>query len=99
MVFARYALAAIFILLNAPPASAQTKIRYLLTSPSPNVAEASHSSVPEALGYWKDAGLDVTVTPFNGGSGATQLVISGNAEFTMASPQMTRSREIPFVAF
>jgi NitT/TauT family transport system substrate-binding protein len=87
MVFVRYALAAVFILLNALSASAQTKIRYLLTSPSPNVAEASHSSVPEALGYWKDAGLDVTVTPFNGGSGATQLVISGNAEFTMASPE------------
>ena len=74
MVFARNALLAFLVLLNSVPASAQTKIRYLLTSPSPNVAEATHSSVPEALGYWKDAGLDVTVTPFNGGTGATQLV-------------------------
>jgi NitT/TauT family transport system substrate-binding protein len=87
MVVVRNGLVAFVLLLNSLPASAQTKIRYLLTSPSPNVAEATHSSVPEALGYWKDAGLDVTVTPFNGGTSATQLVISGNAEFTMASPE------------
>jgi NitT/TauT family transport system substrate-binding protein len=69
------------------PASAQTKIRYLLTSPSPNVAEAPHSSVPEVLGFWKDAGLEVDVKPFNGSTGATQLVLAGSAEFTMASPE------------
>lgn len=69
------------------PASAQTKIRYLLTSPSPNVAEAAHSSVPTALGYWKDAGLDVEVKPFSGSVGATQVVIAGGAEFTMGSPE------------
>jgi NitT/TauT family transport system substrate-binding protein len=80
-------LLALLVVLSAAPASAQTKIRYLLTSPSPNVAEAAHSSVPEKLGYWKDAGLDVTVTPFNGSTGATQVVISGSAEFTMASPE------------
>ena len=71
----------------ALPASAQTKIRYLLTSPSPNVAEAPHSSVPEMLGFWKDAGLEVDVKPFNGSTGATQLVLAGSAEFTMASPE------------
>jgi NitT/TauT family transport system substrate-binding protein len=87
MALVRYVLVALLASLHVLPASAQTKIRYLLTSPSPSVAEATHSSVPEMLGYWKDAGLDVTVTPFNGGTGATQLVISGNAEFTMASPE------------
>jgi NitT/TauT family transport system substrate-binding protein len=87
MVLVRFALLTALVSLISLPASAQTKIRYLLTSPSPTVAEATHSSVPEMLGYWKDAGLDVTVTPFNGGTGATQLVISGNAEFTMASPE------------
>lgn len=69
------------------PASAQTKIRYLLTSPSPNVAEAAHASVPAVLGYWKDAGLDVEVKPFSGSTGATQVVVSGSAEFTMGSPE------------
>jgi NitT/TauT family transport system substrate-binding protein len=74
-------------LLSAAPASAQTKIRYLLTSPTPNVAEAAHSSVPEKLGYWKDGGLDVEVKPFAGSTGATQVVLSGSAEFTMATPE------------
>jgi NitT/TauT family transport system substrate-binding protein len=71
------------------PASAQgpTKIRYLLTSPSPNVAEAPHSSVPDVLGFWKDAGLEVDVKPFSGSTGATQIVLAGSAEFTMASPE------------
>jgi NitT/TauT family transport system substrate-binding protein len=84
---ARRFLLAVLVVLSVAPASAQTKIRYLLTSPSPNVAEAAHSSVPEKLGYWKDADLDVVVTPFNGSTGATQVVISGSAEFTMASPE------------
>lgn len=73
--------------LASPNASAQTRIKYLLTSPSPNVAEAAHSSVPERLGYWKEAGLDVEVSPFSGSTGATQLVIAGSAQFTMASPE------------
>jgi NitT/TauT family transport system substrate-binding protein len=84
---ARRFLLAILAVLVSLPASAQTRIRYLLTSPSPNVAEAAHSSVPEKLGYWKDSGLDVEVKPFNGSTGATQVVISGSAEFTMASPE------------
>ncbi len=72
----------LFVLFSVLPASAQTKIRYLLTSPTPNVAEAAHSSVPDKLGYWKGAGLDVEVKPFAGSTGATQVVISGSAEFT-----------------
>lgn len=68
-------------------ATAQTTIRYLLTSPTPTVAEAPHSSVPDLLGFWKDAGLNVEVKPFSGSSGAAQLVIAGSAEFTMGSPE------------
>jgi NitT/TauT family transport system substrate-binding protein len=63
------------------------QIRYLLTSPSPIVAEAPHSSVPEVMGFWKEGGIDVGVKPFNGSTGATQLVLAGSAEFTMASPE------------
>jgi NitT/TauT family transport system substrate-binding protein len=85
--FNRYLCAWVFILFSVLPASAQTKIRYLLTSPTPNVAEAAHSSVPEKLGLWKDGGLDVEVKPFGGSTGATQVVISGSAEFTMATPE------------
>ncbi len=73
--------------LGPAAAVAQTKITYLLTSPSPIVAEAPHASVPAELGDWKDAGLDVDVKPFSGSTGATQLVIAGTAQFTMATPE------------
>jgi NitT/TauT family transport system substrate-binding protein len=80
-------LALLLAVVGSASAQAQTKIRYLLTSPSPNVAEAAHSSVPAALGYWKSGGLDVDVKPFNGSTGATQVVVAGSAEFTMGSPE------------
>jgi NitT/TauT family transport system substrate-binding protein len=83
----RGACLALVVIAGTVPASAQTRIRYLLTSPSPNVAEAAHSSVPATLGYWKDAGLDVEIKPFSGSTGATQVVVSGSAEFTMGSPE------------
>ena len=65
-IFTRCLCFALLLLISAEPASAQTRIRYLLTSPSPNVAEAAHSSVPEMLGYWKDAGLDVEAEASSG---------------------------------
>ncbi len=71
--------------LAAPAAEAQTKVIYLLTSPAPDVAQASHSSVPLALGYWKDAGLDVDVQPTSGSTAAAQLVLAGSAHFTMGT--------------
>lgn len=71
--------------LAAPAAEAQTKVVYLLTSPAPDVAQASHSSVPLALGYWKDAGLDVDVQPTSGSTAAVQLVLAGSAHFTMGT--------------
>jgi len=81
----RLTIAALALAAAAAPAAAQTKVVYLLTSASPDVAQAPHSSVPQALGYWKDAGLDVEVQPFSGSTGAVQLVISGKAHATMAT--------------
>ena len=49
-----------------------TRIRYLLTSPSPIVAEAPHSSVPDVLGFWKEGGLEVEVKPFSGSTGVSE---------------------------
>lgn len=69
------------------PARAATKIRYLLTSPIPDVAAAVHSSIPKVLGYWSEAGIDVDTAPFSGSSGATQVVLAGRADFTMGSPE------------
>ncbi|MBM3951396.1 MAG: ABC transporter substrate-binding protein [Rhodospirillales bacterium] len=72
-------------ILAAGAAHAQTKITYLLTSPVPTVAEAPHASVPAVMGYWKEGGLDVTVSPSPGSTQATQLVVAGTAHFTMAT--------------
>jgi NitT/TauT family transport system substrate-binding protein len=72
-------------ILAASAAHAQTKIAYLLTSPVPTVAEAPHASVPAVMGYWKEGGLDVTVSPSPGSTQATQLVVAGTAHFTMAT--------------
>ena len=71
--------------LASAAAEAQTKITYLLTSPVPTVAEAPHASVPAVMGYWKEGGLDVTVSPSPGSTQATQLVVAGTAHFTMAT--------------
>ena len=76
---------AVAVLASPPVAAAQTKVVYLLTSATPDVAQAPHSSVPVALGYWKDAGLDVQVQPFSGSTGAVQLVLAGSANLTMAT--------------
>lgn len=73
---------AVSLALSAAEAYAQ-KIVYNLTSPTPTVAEAPHASVPAALGFWKEAGLDVQVTPVNGSTLATQLVAAGTAQFAM----------------
>lgn len=72
-------------LVSTDAASADIKLTYLLTSPTPTVAEAPHASVPAILGYWKEEGLDVDVKPSPGSTQATQLVVAGTAHFTMAS--------------
>ena len=47
---------------------------------------AIDSSMPVALGYWKQEGLDVEVITTPGASAAIQLVISGKADAAVASP-------------
>lgn len=73
------------ILLGSFTAHADQKVIYNLTSPTPTVGEAPHSSVPAVLGYWKDAGLDVQVNPTSGSTQAVQLVAAGTSNFTMAT--------------
>ena len=69
----------------ALPGGAQIKVTYLLTTPVPDVAQAPHTSVPTALGYWKEAGLDVDIQPSGGLTAAVQLVIAGQAAFAMGT--------------
>lgn len=71
--------------LLAQPALAQEKVVYSQTSPSPNVASAPHSSIPAALGYWKELGLDVESNSVNGSTLAVQLTNAGTSDFTIAT--------------
>lgn len=63
----------------------EVDVVYSQTSPTPNVASAPHSSVPAALGYWKDAGLNVENNSVNGSTLAVQLTNAGTSHFTMAT--------------
>lgn len=71
----------------APQASnaQSTDVIYTQTSPAPNVASAPHSSIPAALGYWKDAGLKVENNSASGSTLAVQLTNAGTSHFTMAT--------------
>lgn len=92
----------VVVLTEVAPAAARTKVIYLLTSASPDVAQAPHSSVPAALGYWRDAGLEVEVQPFSGSTGAVQLVLAGSAHVTMATVEpliIARQKGAKVVAF
>lgn len=71
--------------LGAGPALAQEKVVYSQTSPSPNVASAPHSSVPAALGFWEELGLDVESNSVNGSTLAVQLTNAGTSDFTIAT--------------
>ncbi|MBL8589951.1 MAG: ABC transporter substrate-binding protein [Methylobacteriaceae bacterium] len=66
----------------ATPASAQTKVTFQLnwTAGGPNAGFAA--AVGE--GYYKDAGLDVTVVQGNGSGNTAQLVASGRAQLAYA---------------
>jgi NitT/TauT family transport system substrate-binding protein len=61
------------------------EVVYSQTSPTPNVASAPHSSIPAALGFWEDAGLEVQNNSVNGSTLAVQLTNAGTSHFTMAS--------------
>lgn len=63
----------------------QTDVVYSQTSPTPNVASAPHASVPAALGFWEEAGLDVENNSVDGSTLAVQLTNAGTSHFTMAT--------------
>src|SRR5207247_4401803 len=42
------------------------KVVFAVTTKDISVGHSAHSSVPQALGYWKEEGLDVTVASVEG---------------------------------
>jgi NitT/TauT family transport system substrate-binding protein len=84
--------AALLALLAAlAPAAAQDKplkkVVFAITTKDVSVGHAAHSSLPAALGYWKDEGLDVTVTSVEGSAAGLQQLGSGTIQIVSIGPE------------
>jgi NitT/TauT family transport system substrate-binding protein len=66
------------------PADAQTKVRYVEVVR--NLAYLP-SYVALAKGYFKEEGLDISVTTAQGGEKATAMILSGSADVTLVGPE------------
>lgn len=68
----------------AAPAQAQTKVRYVEVVR--NLAYLP-SYVAMAKGYFKEAGIDISLSTAQGGDKATAIILSGNADITLVGPE------------
>jgi len=63
------------------------KVVFAVTTKDISVGHAAHSSLPQALGYWKDEGLDVTVTSVEGSVAGMQQLAAGNLQTVSLGPE------------
>jgi NitT/TauT family transport system substrate-binding protein len=63
------------------------KVVFAVTTKDISVGHAAHSSLPQALGYWKEEGLDVTVTSVEGSAAGLQQLGSGNIQVVSIGPE------------
>src|SRR5499426_3661736 len=63
------------------------KVVFALTTKDISVGHAAHSSLPQALGYWKQEGLDVTVTSVEGSAAGMQQLAAGNLQIVSLGPE------------
>ncbi len=78
--------ASVALFCSASWAAALEKIVLAHAAPQLSVSYAINSSMPEYLKYWEEEGLEVEVVPTPGAAAAMQLVISGQADVAMGSP-------------
>jgi NitT/TauT family transport system substrate-binding protein len=79
---------------------APRKVVFAITTKDVSVGHAAHSSLPQALGYWKAEGLDVEVASIEGsaaglqqlGAGAIQIVSIGPEEIVLGREKGVRIR-------
>lgn len=67
-------------------AQALQKITLLHSQPQITAAFAYSSSLPAYLGYFKQEGLEVEISPTAGAAAAMQLVVGGRADFAIGNP-------------
>ncbi len=63
------------------------KVVFAVTTKDISVGHAAHSSLPQGLGYWKEEGLDVTVTSVEGSAAGLQQLGSGNIDVVSLGPE------------
>jgi NitT/TauT family transport system substrate-binding protein len=63
------------------------KVTFAITTRDISVGHAAHSSLPQALGFWKDEGLDVTVTSVEGSAAGLQQLGAGNINLVSIGPE------------
>jgi NitT/TauT family transport system substrate-binding protein len=82
---------AVAAVLVAAGSSAQDKrlkkVVFAVTTKDISVGHSAHSSIPVALGYWKDEGLDVAVTSVEGSAAGLQQLGGGNINVVSLGPE------------
>ena len=63
------------------------KVVFAVTTKDISVGHSAHSSLPRALGYWKEEGLDVTVTSVEGSAAGMQQLAAGNLQVVSIGPE------------
>jgi NitT/TauT family transport system substrate-binding protein len=63
------------------------KVVFAVTTKDISVGHAAHSSLPQALGYWKEEGLDVTVASVEGSAAGLQQLGAGNLQIVSIGPE------------
>ena len=63
------------------------KVVFAVTTKDISVGHSAHSSLPQVLGYWKEEGLDVTVTSVEGSAAGMQQLAAGNLQIVSLGPE------------
>ena len=86
-----FALAMIAVVLAVIPGLAQDKplkkVVFAVTTKDISVGHSAHSSLPVVLNYWKEEGLDVTVTSVEGSVAGMQQLAAGNINIVSLGPE------------
>lgn len=70
-----------FTLAHSAPVASE-EVTYAVTTSNISTGHAAQSSIPLAMGYWEDEGLEVEVIGVSGATAGIQQVASGNVDFT-----------------
>src|SRR5919108_5110804 len=89
-------------LASTAESQAPAKVTFTITTKDISVGHAAHSSLPVALGYWTDEGIDVTVASVEGSTAGAQQLGAGNIQFVSLGPEtilISREKGVPIKAF